>query len=640
MVSLKQIGVSLLALTAHTFAAAIPEADPADLVVRQATTTVKSSSTTAKSSSTSAASVSVSASASSKASSSSVKSSSTTSRVPDAACTNSPSTRGCWKNGLSIAADFDNKYPTTGKTVKYTLTVTNVTDCQTYMSKGIGDGFCRPMLLINEQFPGPTINAEWGDYLEITVVNNMQDNGTSFHWHGIRQLGSCQMDGANGVTECPIPPGKSFTYKFQATQYGTTWYHSHHSAQYGDGIAGAIVINGPATANYDVDLGPVALTETYDETAWTKNWLALHVAAPPQPINILFNGSMVNTAGGGKYNTITVTKGKTYRLRLINMSVDTFFVFSMDGHQFQIITSDLVPVHPYNATSIMMGIGQRYDIVFTADQPASNYWMRAEIADCSNNLLKGSSSVVLGGILNYDGFDKTDLPVSSSSTIETSACANEPYTKLIPWWETTVPKDQFAASLEGIDLTFNGAATVENQTVVQWYLNDSAMNVDWGRPTLQYFADGDTNYTDSMNVFQMPAEGKWSFWIIHNNLKTFGLDHPIHLHGHDFFHLGAGVGDWDGDVDKLTFNNPMRRDVMVLPGSTSGGYLIIAFPADNPGAWLMHCHIAWHVTDGLSLQFVENPGSFTGDLSGMKQNCANWNAYDPAYEKEVGDSGL
>lgn len=52
------------------------------------------------------------------------------------------------------------------------------------------------------------------------MVNNMEDNGTSIHWHGIRQLGSCQMDGANGVTECPIPPGKSFTYKMQATQYG------------------------------------------------------------------------------------------------------------------------------------------------------------------------------------------------------------------------------------------------------------------------------------------------------------------------------------------------------------------------------------------------------------------------------------
>lgn len=607
MVFLKHIGVTLLALTAQTLAAVIPEAGPADLVVRQATGT-------------------------------SATPSSTTSRVPDSQCTFGPSSRGCWRNGFSIATDFDTKWPTTGKTVKYTLTVTNVTDCSTYMSKGIGDGFCRPMLLINEQFPGPTINAEWGDNLEITVVNKMENNGTSFHWHGIRQLNSCQNDGANGITECPIPPGGSFTYKFRATQYGTTWYHSHHSAQYGDGIQGAIVINGPATANYDVDLGPVAFTETYDETAWTKNWLALHVAFPPTPINVLFNGSMVNTTGGGRYNTISVTKGKTYRLRLINMSVDTFFVFSMDGHEFQIITSDLVPIHPYNATSILLGIGQRYDIVFTADQPESNYWMRLDIADCSFNTLKTDSSIVLGAILNYDTISKTDLPVTTKNTIETTDCAAEPYTKLVPWWETVVPKDQFLAQLQGIDLTFDGSATVGHDTgLVQWFLNDSAMSIDWGRPTLQMFAEGDTNYNKSYNIFQMPAEGKWSFWIIHNDATAL-LDHPIHLHGHDFFHLAAGTGTWDGNVDALTFDNPMRRDVMILPG----GYLIIAFPADNPGAWLMHCHIAWHVTDGLSLQFIENPGSFTQDLSGMQSNCKAWNDYEPTayYQKEVGDSGL
>ncbi|KAH7054542.1 putative multicopper oxidase, type 1 [Macrophomina phaseolina] len=607
MVSLKQIGATLLALTAQTFAAAIPEAEPVDLVARQATTTTSTTS-------------------------------STTSRVPDSRCTWGPSSRGCWKNGFSIATDFDTKWPSTGKTVSYRLEVTNVTNCEDYQSKGIGDGFCRPMLLINNQFPGPTLNAEWGDNLEITVVNSMQDNGTSFHWHGIRQLNSCQNDGANGVTECPIPPGGSFTYKFKATQYGTTWYHSHHSAQYGDGIQGAIVINGPATANYDEDLGPVALTETYDETAWTKNWLALHVAFPPQPLNILFNGSMVNSTGGGRYNTISVKQGKTYRLRLINMSVDTFFVFSMDGHEFQIITADLVPVHPYNATSIMIGIGQRYDIVFKANQPAANYWLRTEIASCSANAITAEADIVPGGILNYDTIDKTDLPVSTKSVIETTDCAAEPYDKLVPWWETQVPKDQFLTQLEGIDLTFAAGATVGSETgLVQWYLNDSAMVVDWAKPTLEYFSEGDTNYTSSMNVFQMPAEGKWSFWIIHNNAAAL-LDHPIHLHGHDFFHLGAGTGTWDGNVDSLIFDNPMRRDVMILPT----GWLIIAFPADNPGAWLMHCHIAWHVTDGLSLQFVENPGSFTQDLSGMKSNCAAWKEYEEKayYEKEVGDSGL
>jgi FtsP/CotA-like multicopper oxidase with cupredoxin domain len=67
-----------------------------------------------------------------------------------------------------------------------------------------------------------TIIADWGDDLEITVTNNLQNNGTGLHWHGLRQLGSNEQDGVNGITECPIAPGDSKVYKFKATQYGTT----------------------------------------------------------------------------------------------------------------------------------------------------------------------------------------------------------------------------------------------------------------------------------------------------------------------------------------------------------------------------------------------------------------------------------
>lgn len=69
------------------------------------------------------------------------------------------------------------------------------------------------------------------------------------------------MDGVPGITECPLAPGESKTYSFQATQYGTSWYHSHFSGQYGDGVLGPIVIYGPATANYDIDLGPLTVTD-------------------------------------------------------------------------------------------------------------------------------------------------------------------------------------------------------------------------------------------------------------------------------------------------------------------------------------------------------------------------------------------
>ena len=71
------------------------------------------------------------------------------------------------------------------------------------------------------------------------------------------------MDGANGITECPTAPGMTKTYKFKATQYGTSWYHSHYSVQYGDGIVGPMIIHGPSTENYDIDLGTLPITDWF-----------------------------------------------------------------------------------------------------------------------------------------------------------------------------------------------------------------------------------------------------------------------------------------------------------------------------------------------------------------------------------------
>jgi FtsP/CotA-like multicopper oxidase with cupredoxin domain len=91
------------------------------------------------------------------------------------ACVNGPATRACWTNGYSIATDSDQKFPTTGKTVSYTLEVTNTT-CN---PDGSGSRIC---MLVNGQYPGPTLRASWGDTLDITVKNSLQNNGTSIHY--------------------------------------------------------------------------------------------------------------------------------------------------------------------------------------------------------------------------------------------------------------------------------------------------------------------------------------------------------------------------------------------------------------------------------------------------------------------------
>ena len=150
--------------------------------------------------------------------------------------------RGCWlrhRDGrrIDILSDYENeRLAPTGITRKYFL---NLTDGEVN-----ADGTpMKDAKLFNGTYPGPWIQACWGDELEITVLNSMKKSkqGSTIHWHGIRQLNSVSMDGVNGITQCPIAPGSEFTYKFKALQYGSSWYHSHYSLQYADGLVGPYV---------------------------------------------------------------------------------------------------------------------------------------------------------------------------------------------------------------------------------------------------------------------------------------------------------------------------------------------------------------------------------------------------------------
>jgi FtsP/CotA-like multicopper oxidase with cupredoxin domain len=86
------------------------------------------------------------------------------------------------------------------------------------------DGMERLALTVNGQMPGPLIEANWGDTVVVKVNNKLQNNGTSIHFHGIRQLDNSEYDGVPSITQCPIAPGDSLVYKWRATNYGTSWY--------------------------------------------------------------------------------------------------------------------------------------------------------------------------------------------------------------------------------------------------------------------------------------------------------------------------------------------------------------------------------------------------------------------------------
>jgi len=124
-------------------------------------------------------------------------------------------------------------------------------------------------MTVNGQYPGPTIEANWGDNVQVCVC---------IQFHGIRQLNRNFADGAVSQTECPIAPRRLPHYRWKATQHGSSWYHSHYSIQYGDGVLGPVVVHGLKTANYDVDIGPMLLTDYYHESVFELAYASLSQA--------------------------------------------------------------------------------------------------------------------------------------------------------------------------------------------------------------------------------------------------------------------------------------------------------------------------------------------------------------------------
>lgn len=335
-----------------------------------------------------------------------------------------------------------------------------------------------------------------------------------------------------------------------------------------------MIIDGPATANYDEDLGVLPITDYYHTPAFTLNEVAQHSATgPPTPNNILVNGTHVSATGGGRYAKMTVTKGKKYRIRIINTSVDSTFSVSLDGHPFTVMTADFVPIKPYVADQVTLAIGQRYDVVIEANQTVNNYWFRVGYGTAcgDNEILK--SNIQLGAILSYTGAPSGN-PTTTGVALRT-ACVDEDRFKLVPFVPNTVPSSAVGTAGK-IDLKLGAG------NVVRWLLDGSPMIVDWNNPTLETTLAGSSNFYPNANIREL-STSNWYIWYIEST-DAFQLPHPIHLHGHDFYVVGEGPGKWDGSASSLNLNNPLRRDTTTMPVQ---GYLVLAFPADNPGAWVV-----------------------------------------------------
>ena len=409
-------------------------------------------------------------------------------------------------------------------------------------------------------------------------------------------------------------------------------------------MVGMVVINGPTTANYDEDLGVLPVSDWYYQTASARAYVVAHFPGRPPTTadNGLINSTMVSKSGTGKYAVTTMEKGKTYKLRLVNAAVDNHFVVSLDNHPFTVVAADFVPIKPFTTTNLFIAIGQRYDVIINANQAVGNYWFRAEVQDqagpdCGLNANNGN----IKSIFRYTG-----APLANPTTtgpMYTQRCSDE---VVVPYWDSFVPNGPLEKG-GNLNSSINIGVTAGN-TVVTWGINTVPMNINWNQPILGQVFDGNTTFDKSANVISLPEADQvyrnhlsirtsetdilqWYYWVVQEVPGTpisINIPHPMHLHGHDFYVLGSGIGNFSSA--NLNYDNPIRRDTTMLP---AGGWVAVAFKTDNPGAWLMHCHIAWHVEQGMAVQFLEtaNLDAIQSPASDYKDGCTNWSSYYPAH---------
>lgn len=208
---------------------------------------------------------------------------------------------------------------------------------------------------------------------------------------------------------------------------------------------------------------------------------------------------MVAPSGGtgGAYNKISLTKGKKYRLRIINTSLDNHFKVHLDGHNLTIIQADFVPINPFPKDWLFIAIGERYDVIITANQNVDNYWFRAEVqTGCGANANTGN----INAIFSYAGAPNA-LP-TTTATAYTPGCADE--TGLVPYVVKDVPSSTFISQAKALDLAAQFGVTTNGQNIVQWSINTTVLNIDWEKPTLKYVAEGNTSYPANLNLITCP----------------------------------------------------------------------------------------------------------------------------------------
>lgn len=486
------------------------------------------------------------------------------------------------------------------------------------------------VIACNGEYPWPNLRVNKGDRVIVELYNGLGTANTSVHFHGLFQHETNQFDGVPGLTQCQIPPGETLIYNFTVPdQVGSFWYHSHTKGQYMDGMRGAFIIqdpDNPYADQYEEEV-IINLSEWYHDniTALTKTFLDLYnpTGAEPIPQNMLFNGYM--------NGTVNVEPDTTYLFRLINVGGFVSQYIYLEDHTMTIVAIDGVYVEPNETDLIYITVAQRYDVlVHTKNDTSKNFAFMQKIDDTMLDVVPDDLLVNVTNNINYN-----------NNSAWPDEYIIDDLTPFDDFWLTPLDED-FYEDYESYD----------HQIVLDVVMNNLGNGINYAFfnnisyttpkiPTLGTVlsAPNDTTALSAeiygSNTHALVLQKDEIVEIVLNNNDT-GV-HPFHLHGHVFQVFERGPDQTDSD-EPVPYNesapytprprSAFRDTLYCRPQS----YFVIRFKANNPGVWFFHCHIEWHLLQGLAVTLIEDPLGIRANETALsdtwKDVCDSCGGYD------------
>lgn len=492
-----------------------------------------------------------------------------------------------------------------------------------------GTGNMRRIITCNGEFPWPDVQVQKGDTVQVYLTNGFDDKNTSLHFHGLFQPGTNQMDGPEMVTQCPIGPGQTFLYNFTVTeQHGSYWYHSHTSGQYMDGMRGLFIIHDPdypykQGKDYDQEVA-ITLNEWYHKTSYELLPSFLNkfnpTGAEPIPQNFLMNNT--------RNVTWEVQPDTTYLVRLINIGGFVSYYFYIEDHELEVIEVDGVPVEKNSTNMIYISVAQRYTFLLRTKSDTSKNYAIMQLCDVGMLDLQPADLMV----------NATNTLSYSSSNEEVSEVTIDDYDDhLDDFYLTPVNKTEL---YDEPDLTITLEVVMDNlkNGINYAFFNNLTYTAPKVPTLMTVLAAGDlaTNaeiYGSNTHAYVL---GKNDIVEIIINNNDTGR-HPFHLHGHVFQLIDRDTYSGTEDATDIVPYNaddhpefphyPMMRDTVHVNGHSN---MVLRFKADNPGVWFFHCHVDWHLEQGLGLILIESPADIQNNPSQQltenhKAVCENLN---------------